>query len=251
MSLKLLFIAFLLSINLFATTQPTLIFYCGITMVQPMKEMVQIFEKHFDCKIKILQGASQDLYDTLSFSKKGDLYLPGSDTYRKDNIKHGYFLDFAYIGYNQAAIFVRKNNPKKIFSLDSLIKENINTILADPDSGSIGKITKKILYKYKGEPFFYKAYDNSTMLGTDSRNLNYALIHKSMDMTINWKATAYLNKNKKFIQIIPLPKELSPKKEFPLILLKSSKHQMLSKEFIKFSVSKEGQAIMKKYGFID
>lgn len=97
-----------MTISSFAQSKPTLVFYSGIAMVKPIKEMAKIIEDRYNCTIKISQGGSKDLYDSIKFSKKGDLYLPGSESYRLNNLKDGFLLESVYIGYNQAAIFVKK-----------------------------------------------------------------------------------------------------------------------------------------------
>ena len=245
-----LFLVLGLSYSLYAKEKPTLIFYCGITMVKPLKEIAKIVEKKYNCVIKISQGGSQDLYDSLKFAKKGDLYLPGSDSYRKKNLKDGFLLDEQYIGYNQAALFVAKGNPKKIKSLDALIDEDINTILCNPKSGSIGKMTKKLLIKYRDKEFMEEAYDNTILIGTDSRNLNKAIIDKKVDITVNWRATGFWPENSQYIDVIELDSSVAPKKKLVLNLLSFSKHPKIAKKFMKFASSPEGKAIMKKYGFI-
>jgi molybdate transport system substrate-binding protein len=218
-------------------------------MVKPMTEIAKIIEKKHDCTIQIIQGGSKDLYQSLASSKKGDIYLPGSDSYRKNNLKDGYLLDQKYIGYNQAAIFVSKGNPKGIKKLDDILNEEFATILCNPKSGSIGKMTKKLLTKHGGEEFFEEAYDLAVLIGTDSRNLNKAIIEKKVDMAINWRATGFWPENKKFIDVIELDEKVAPKKKLVLNLLKFSKNKKIVKDFMEFSASPEGQAIMKKYGF--
>ena len=242
----------LLSTTLMAKPKPkpTLLFYCGITMVKPMKEIAHIIEKKHNCNIKISQGGSKDLYDALKLSKQGDLYLPGSDSYRKKNLKDGLLLDHTYIGYNKAAIFVQKNNPKNIKNLDSLLDENIATILCNPQSGSIGKNTKSVLTKYKGLDFFLEVFDAAVEIGTDSRNLNKVLIDSNADMSINWRATGYWFENSKYIDIIEIDDKYAPKKDLVLNLLSFSKNKNIAKAFMNFAASKDGQKIMKKYGFL-
>ena len=235
--------------SLFAKDRPTLIFYCGITMVKPMQKISNIIEKRENCVIKILQGGSQDLYDSLSTSKVGDLYLPGSDAYIKKYKKFGFFGKSVYVGYNQAAIFVQKGNPKKIKSLDNLLDKNISTMIGDPDSGSIGKNTKKILIAYKGENFFQKVYENAVRLGTDSRDINSALIYKDIDMAINWRASAFWDENSPYIDIINIDEKYAHKRRLLLTELTFSKHKDIVKKFLEFAASKEGKDIMKRYGF--
>lgn len=232
------------------SSKPTLIFYCGITMVKPIKEMAKIIEQRYNCTIKISQGGSKDLYDALKYSKVGDLYLPGSNSYRKNNLKDGYLLEAVEIGYNQAAIFIRKDLKKEITSLDSFIDTSLASILCTPKSGSIGRETKNILTKYKGEEFFYDAFDNAVEIGTDSRNLNKALIEKRADITINWRSTGYWPENNKYIKIVEIDEEFAQKKKLEISLLKFSKNKEIAKAFMNFASSQEGKDIMKKYGFL-
>lgn len=237
------------TLSLFGAQKPNMLFYCGITMVKPMQEIATLFEKKNNCTIKIVQGGSEDLYDSLKLSKKGDLYLPGADNYIKEYKKDGLFGKEAYIGFNQAAIFVKKGNPKKIKTLDSLVDDSIGTTLCNPDSGSIGKMTKTILTNYKGEKFFNKAYDVTLEIGTDSRNLNSSLLRNEIDMTVNWIAAGSTSDVAKNITIVPIDEKYAPKKKLVITTLGFSKNKNLAEEFIQFAASKEGEAIMKKYGF--
>ena len=233
-----------------AKEKSTLLFYCGITLVKPIQKIANIIEKKHNCTIKIIQGGSKNLYKMLKLSKKGDLYLPGSDSYRKKNLKDGLLLDGQYIGFNKAAIFVRKNNPKKIKDLTPFLDENIATAICDSTKGSIGKMTKKLLLKFKGEEFYEDVFDATVMIGTDSRNLNKALRDKDIDMTVNWRATGFWKENSPFINVVEIDNKYAPKKKLVINLLSFSKHKNIAKDFMKFAASKEGQQIMKNYGFL-
>ena len=233
----------------YAKSKPTLLFYCGITMVKPMTVIAKEIEKQENCIVKIIQGGSKDLYSSLNYSKKGDLYLPGSDAYIKKNKKDGNFGKSVYVGYNQAAIFVQKGNPKKIKGLDDLLNEDIGTMLCNPESGSIGKNTKKVLISYKGEEFFDEAFDATIEVGTDSRNINKALIDKVVDMAINWKTSSFWKENSPYIDIITIDEKYAPKKKLLLTELSFSAHKDIVYKFLEFSKSKKAQEIMKKYGF--
>jgi molybdate transport system substrate-binding protein len=239
------------NINTFANQKPTLVFYCGSAMVKPIVEIAKIIEKKYDCKIRIVQGSSKDLYNILRDTKRGDLYLPGSNSFRENNLKEGYLLDVQYIGYNQAVIFVQKSNSKNLKTLDDFLDENIATMLCNPASGSIGRMTKEILLNYKGDNFFESVYDNSVRIGIDSRDVNDALVKKEVDATINWKAVAFWSKNMKSIDIVQIDEKYAPKKELYINLLKFSIYPDIAKKFMSYAASKKGQEIMKKHGFLD
>ncbi|NPA73882.1 MAG: ABC transporter substrate-binding protein [Epsilonproteobacteria bacterium] len=218
-------------------------------MYQPIKKISRIIEKRYGCHINIIQGGSKDLYDSIKYSKKGDLFLPGSESYIKKCEKDGIVAYKKFVGYNQAAIFVQKHNPKKVTAIDDLLRDDIVTILCDPQSGSIGAMTKKILIKYKGKDFFEQAYFKAAEIGTDSRNLNSELIEKQVDMTINWLASAYWKENRDFIDVIKLDSKIAPKQRLVIAVLIFSKYPKIAKAFVDYAASNEGLRIMKEYGF--
>ena len=176
--------------NTNATKNKVLLLYCGITMVNPMTEIINNFTKE-NPKVKIIvsQGGSQDLYNSLKSSRKGDLYLPGSASYRKDNIKDGLLGDAALVGYNQAALVVKKGNPKH-FTADirELATTKLSIGICNANSGSIGRMTKEIL---ESMDIYKDVFNKAAILSTDSRNLTKAVKDGMADVVLNWKATAY------------------------------------------------------------
>ena len=226
-----------------------LLLYCGITMAKPMSEIAREFEKSHNVKITISQGGSEDLYQSLKSSRKGDLYLPGSASYRKRHLEEGLLGEFVHVGYNQAAMVVPKGNPKGLDAdLNHLTRKDLAVVICNPESGSIGRETKRIL---EGRGIYQEVLDNSAYLTTDSRNLNRALKQGEADLMINWRATAFFEENKEQMDVIDLdPKQAKPKKLL-LNLLTFSSHPELARQFMELASSEQGQAIFRKYGFID
>jgi molybdate transport system substrate-binding protein len=242
-----------LSLNsLLANGKESVLIYCGITMVNPIKEMANILEKELDVKIYITQGGSNDLFNAIKTSNKGDIFIPGDSEYIKEYEKFGFYDNYIeYIGYNQAAIFVQKGNPMNVKGLDDFLRDDLYTMLCDYSTGSIGKMTKDILESYKGKVFFEDVYLNSVEVGTDSRNINSALRHKRVDLSINWKSTIIFENNKEFIDMVTIDEQYAPKMKIPAVLLKTSQNKIIAKQIIDFMAGIRGQSIMKKYGFID
>jgi len=232
-----------------AAKKPELLFYCGITMVKPIAEIAKIIEERENCTIKITQGGSKDLYASLKNSQKGDLYLPGSLSYRKENLKDGILQDAVLVGYNKASLAVKKGNPKNVKGdLEELFREDLNIVLCSPDSGSIGRETKNILTKY-GK--YDEAMKKSIYITTDSRNLNKALDQGDADVVINWYATTLWSENKDKVEPIVIDEKYAEKKKLIINLLSFSQNKEIAKKFMDFAASKEGRDIFKKYGFLD
>ena len=228
-----------------------LLFYCGITMVKPMTKISKIIEKKYNVKIKVIQGGSGDLYDSLSKTKKGDLYLPGSESYIKKHLKDNLFGYRKYIGYNQIAIFTTPNNPKNVKSLSDFTREDLLVSLGNPETCSMGRASIKVLKRYGGEKFVEEVENNIVLYAIDSRDFNQLLKTNQIDTGLNWKATASFPENRGKIAIINIDEKYAPKKRLILTMLNFSKHKDIVKKIIDFTTSKEGKKIMKQYGFLD
>ena len=248
--LKCLVVAILfLSTVVHADSKNELLFYVGITMVKPVNELAKNFEKANNCTIKILQGGSQDLYDSVKSSQVGDLYLPGSVSYRDKFLKDGLLLDGKFVGYNKLSLVVKKGNPKNIkASLSELTNDKLNVVLGNEQSGSIGDATKKLLTKFD---LYEKAISNAVYLVPDSRNLINTIKNGEADLTLNWYATAFWDDNKEFVEALVLDEKYSEKSKLVFNLLSTSQNKELSKKFMDYASSIEGREIFKKYGFLD
>lgn len=232
-----------------ADSQRELLIYCGITMVHPMTEIARIVEQEQNVKITITQGGSEDLYQSLKTSRQGDLYLPGSDSYRERHLHDGLLGDFVHLGYNQAALMVAKGNPKQVQAdVASLLREDLAAVICNPESGSIGRESKRILQQ---AGIYQQVLEKSVYLTTDSRNLNAALKSGDADLILNWRATAFFDQNQAHMDVLDLtPAQARPKKLL-LNILSFSRYPDVARRFMEVAASEQGQAIFRKYGFLD
>lgn len=229
-------------------TRKNLLIYCGITMIKPMKQLAEEFEKQHPVNITITQGGSQDLYDSLKHSRAGDLYLPGSPSYRTKNSKDGLLLEHTFLGYNRVAIMVQKGNPKNLTNdIHQLADKDLKTVLCDPKTGSIGKASEQVLKKSN---LYHHAYDNAVYLTTDSRRLIQAMKNKDADITLNWYATGTWPGNKDHVDMLELPQSISKPKALELNLLSFSSNPELAREFMRFASSEHGLTVFKDFGFL-
>jgi len=136
-------IVFLFLTTLFLSAE-SLNLYCGVTMSEAMQEIADKFEAKTGVKVNIIKGGSGKLYKTILKKKSGDLYFPGSYKFIVDD-ENNLFGYQKLMGYNKAVILVQKGNPKHIKGLEDFTRQGIKVVLGDKNSGSVGKITKRIL----------------------------------------------------------------------------------------------------------
>lgn len=218
-----------------------LLFYCGTTMREALKEIATLFEKKYNIKIEFIVGGSKSLLEKIKILKKGDLYLPGSESYILKN--KNLFLDYKYVGYNKLALIVKKNNPKNIKGLDDLFKrDDLKIILCNPELSSCGRATKKLLK----DKFLY-LYFKSCAIVLDSKDISF-YIKRCADVGITWRAIVNFKINRDKLDAIDIN---SPKNKLYLSIVKYTNNYKLAKKFLEFVTSKQGKEIMKKYGFLD
>lgn len=229
--------------------EPNLLIYCGITMVRPITELSRTFEQRENIKVTISQGGSEDLYQSAKRSKQGDLYLPGEPAYRTRHLGEGLLGDYKIVGYNQIALFVQKGNPKQLKGDPrELLRKDITIIIGNAESGSVGQETKTILDNVGIYP---KVVTKSATLMPDSRAINIAMKRNEADATLNWRATAFFPDNASHIEVIDLDPKIAKPQALLLTQLTFSKNPTLSRKFIDFVASEEGQAVFRKHGFLD
>ncbi|PVV12553.1 MAG: hypothetical protein B6D77_05320 [gamma proteobacterium symbiont of Ctena orbiculata] len=234
----------------FAPQQPVpkkeLLVYCGITMIKPISVIAAILEKREGIKISIIKGGSGNLLRSIRFNRQGDLFLPGSESYIRQAKAEGLISKSVHVGYNKAAMMVREGNPKGIQqNLDAMKSPNHYIVIGNPDSGSIGKETKKIL---SSAGIFEDVMLNVKELTTDSKRLIEVLKDGEADLVINWHATATWPENSKLIDSLPIDAQYAKKKRLMLGLLSTAKYPEIATKFMDFAASDDGKRIFDSYG---
>jgi molybdate transport system substrate-binding protein len=215
-------------------------------MIQPMSQIASIIEQRENVKVSILEGGSGDLFNSIRFNKIGDLYLPGSESYIKQLKAEGLVSRTAHVGFNKVAMMVREGNPKSIpASIDALKNPSLYVVIGNPDSGSIGKETKKIL---TAANMFDQVMNNAKEMTTDSKRLISVLKKGEADLVVNWYATSTWEENAPYVDSIPIDGRLAKKKRLVLGLLTTSKYPYIANKFMDYATSAEGRQIFDRYG---
>ncbi len=231
--------------------KPVLIFYCGITMVPAMQSLIKTFQQTHNCTFLIRQGGSGELLRALTLFQKGDLFLPGSESYYRKAPK-GLFVYRRTIGKNRLALFVRTEDADRIHSLDDLHKKGAYFAIGDAWIGSVGRATRTLIRSTFGEAAWRRYEDEAVYFGSDSRDLLRLMEEEGVEATINWKAAAFrLNNPTERLRIYSIPEAEAHAKKLVISTLRFSEHPTLARAFVDFAASPVGRRIMKRYGLGD
>lgn len=238
-----------LSFTFASLAKTNLLFYCGITMVPAVIEAKGPFEKEHNCTITIVQGGSKDLCKSIESTKKGDLFLPGKQSYIDECVQKGHIFYQQFVGYNRLAIFVKKGNPKQIKGLNDLLREDILTTLGNPKTCSIGKNAEETLIRYAGGAFLKRVQNNLGTYAADSRDMNTLLMDDQADAGLNWVASSHSKEAEGKVDTIPISDLYAPPQRLVAAVLRFSPYADTAKAFVDYLASTQGKFIMKKHGF--
>jgi len=167
-----------------------LILFCAAGMRMPIEEIRQAFEKETGIRVDVQYGGSNTLLNQMQVSRKADLYLAADRAYVDRARGMGLVREILPIAHMMPVIAVPEGNPKRIWSIDHLLKPGMKVALGNPEQAAIGKATREALQRSgHWERVEKVARDNGVFKPTVPDVANTVKIG-SVDAGIVWSATA-------------------------------------------------------------
>jgi molybdenum ABC transporter molybdate-binding protein len=122
-----------------------LIVYCAAGIKAPVEAIAREYEAAYGVPVQLSYGGSQTLLTSLEVAKRGDLYLPGDDSYIQLARAKGLVAETIPLARMTAVLAVPKGNPKGLRTLEDLLRPGVKLAQANPDAAAIGKLTRQVL----------------------------------------------------------------------------------------------------------
>ncbi len=229
--------------------KPEILIYVGETMAEAVTRLAEIFEKKENVVVKIIIGGSGFLKKSILLNPVGDIFFPGSEKYLSDFENQHFITTLQPVGYNKAALFVAKGNPKNINNFpQDLLRNDVAIAIGNPLSGSIGRETARIT---RALGVYNEIIDKAIFQAVDSKLLTNCLLNGETDAIINWQAIGYTQKTKNRLTAIMLPDEIALPHQLSMGILKCTHNYALAKKFTDLAASNQGQMVFKQFGFAD
>ncbi|MFQ3676192.1 MAG: molybdate ABC transporter substrate-binding protein [Endomicrobiia bacterium] len=247
---KILFLIIIfLSLNLYSKTlNKELYFFCGAAVKVPMEEIIKNYQQKTGIKINVIYGGSGTLLSQMELSKKGDVYLAGSPDYiiigeQKNLLQKN---SDKLVTYLVPAIIVPKNNPKKIYTLDDLTKKGVRIGIGNPETVCLGLYGIELL---EHNNLLEKVFPNIVTFAKSCEDTAMLTVLNKVDAIIGWDVFESWNSDK--VEWIKIDKnKISRISYIPIAIPVFVKDKNLAENFINYVLSKEGQDVFKKWGYI-
>jgi ABC-type molybdate transport system substrate-binding protein len=127
------------------TTEQTLTVYCAAGIKKPVEAVAAAYQKEFGVTVQLQYGGTASLLSAIRVAKNGDLFVAADAAAIDEARKLGVVREVLPLVKQTPVIAVAKGNPKGIRALDDLLKDGVKFALANPESASIGRVTKRLL----------------------------------------------------------------------------------------------------------
>jgi molybdenum ABC transporter molybdate-binding protein len=126
---------------------PPLVVYCAAGLKPPVEEIAREYQKLYGVPVQLQFGGSQTMLAALEVARRGDLYLPGDDSFIQLAREKGLVAETIPLARMQVVLAVRRGNPKNLRRLEDLRAPTISLAQANPEATAVGRLTQQALQK--------------------------------------------------------------------------------------------------------
>lgn len=233
-----------------AYAEESLLVFAGAASKPPTEEAAKAFEKRTGVNVNLVFGGSGFVLSQMILGKKGDIYFPGSSDFMEIARKKGAVFPETErkVVYLAQAINVQKGNPKGIRNLHDLTRPGLRVAIANPEGVCVGLYaveTIERVFSAAEKTAFRKNLVNYT---ESCEKTATAVSLKAVDAVIGWSVFQYWDPQR--IETVPLKKdEITRIGYIPVAIAKYTQNKARAQQFIDFLLSKEGNAIYRKYHY--
>lgn len=238
--------------------QPTgeITVYAAASLRDAFNEMGrQISAKNAGAKIAFNFAGSQQLAEQIGYGAPADVFASANTrlmdaVIKTTRVTSGTQQIFAR---NRLIVVLPKNNPARIRTLNDLAKPGVKVVLA-AKAVPVGQYAQDFLKKASAKPTFGATFSQTVLSNVVSYEEDVRAVFNKValgeaDAGIVYSSDVVADKKNKVLTLA-IPDDLNMFAAYPIAPLNDSKNPALAKQFIDFVMSKEGQAILTKYGFI-
>lgn len=124
-----------------------LLIYCGAGMQKPFQEIADAFQAETGCEVAVVYANAAQIQTQIKESGEGAFFIAGSVEETKP--VEEFIVSSTNLVKHIPVLAVAKDNPKGITGIKDLTREDIVTVIGDPEATPIGKVAKKVFQDFE------------------------------------------------------------------------------------------------------
>ncbi len=212
--------------------------YCGAGMQKPFQEIADAFQDETGCEMNVTYANAAQIQTQIQESQEGDFFIAGS----KEELKpvEEFVTSSEDLVKHIPVLVVREGNEKNIQGLNDLTREDVVTVIGDPESTPIGKIAKKAFADFQiGDKV------NIAATTTTAPQLATVVGLGEADAAIIWKENA----KAEGVELCNTTDLDDYVKVIPAARLSFNENVEAADAFVEFLGSEEAHAIWESFGY--
>lgn len=236
--------------------QTTLTVYAAASLTDAFKEIGANFQHaHANVTVAFNFAGSQQLEQQLAQGAPADVFASANTSYMDAAIKAGVVADGTQKTFvrNRLIVIVPKDNPAHIQTLQDLGKPGSKIVLADK-SVPVGQYALTFLDKASADPAFGAAYKANVLKNVASYEENVKSVFSKVQLGEADAGIVYtsdVSTHGDEVGSLAIPDALNTIATYPIAALNVSHNASTAQQFVAYVLSAEGQAVLKKYGFVE
>lgn len=219
-----------------------LVVYAGKGLKLAMEESKQVFEKRENIQVSIVYAGSDTLLATLQKSLKGDIFIPGSESYLQkagDLVARSY-----YVAQHTPAFAILTEAEGRLKSYSDLLQPGVRIAVGNKNMCAIGRISELMMSDADPADSFRH---NIVITASTVNELLQLVADGEVDAALVWNDMLLWDVGKPLTRI-PIPNAINRPKEIRVGVLTTSIAPENATLFAEF-MANEGKQIFAKHGF--
>ncbi|MCC6446014.1 MAG: molybdate ABC transporter substrate-binding protein [Armatimonadetes bacterium] len=240
-------------ISIFAAEKLTV--FAAASLTDPLKEIKRLFEaRHPGVEVVYNMAGSPELRAQIELDAPCDVFasadMKNMLSLEAKNLLRGGYRIFAR---NKLCVIIPRENRAGIRSLKDLARPGVKIdggVEGLPASRYMRQVVESAEKTGKyGSGFAAKVYKNTFFQEMNVKHIVAKIILNDFDAGFVY-VTDVTPEVKKSVKVIHIPDSINVIAKYPIAVIKGAQSPGLAEDFIKLITSRQGQAIMKKNGFL-
>jgi molybdate transport system substrate-binding protein len=227
--------------------------FAASSLTDSFTEIGKAFDAKTGSKTNFQFAGSQVLRTQLENGAKADIYASANTAQFDPLVKTGLISSGVVFTKNRLVVIVPKKGAGNVKTLADLAKPGIKLVIADK-TVPVGQYTRQILEmlgksKSYGADYTARVLKNVVSEETNVRQVALKVQLGEADAGVVYTTDVTPNLAANVIQLA-IPARYNVLAKYPIGLLKNSSNPNAAKAFMDFVLSKDGQTILGKWGFL-
>ncbi|BBL79961.1 molybdenum ABC transporter substrate-binding protein [Rubrobacter xylanophilus] len=225
--------------------------FAAASLVDAFGQMKEAFEEENPgAEVRLNFAGSSTLLTQIQQGAPADVFASADEEKMNQALEKGLVEAPRDFATNELTVIVPEGNPAGIQSLEDLAGEDVTLVLAEEEV-PVAEYAEKVLHRAEseyGKDFSERVLQNVRSREVDVRAAANRVSLNEADATFVYESDITPDMERR-VKAIEIPPELNVTATYPIAVTTDARNPELARRWVGFVLSKEGQRILKRWGF--